>query len=405
LSIEDKVLSVVESKEDELASMLQRLIQFRSINPPGNEEPIAKFLGKRLESSGFEVEMVEAFEGRPNVIGYKRGVQGAPSLLCYGHTDVVPPGDPENWIYPPFEGRRVGDEIHGRGSQDHKFPIPAFIIAADSIREAGFRLKGELHLTFVADEEAGGILGFKHLVENGYFDSTDSMIYGGAGGRGDNVIVAANGQLATTVTVKGKTAHTARLEQGVNAIVEANKVIDRLQELAEEVNLRSHPLTGNSRLSINMIQGGDKINVLPDTCVITVDRRVTPYENFEEAREEILQVLKLLKLEEPNLDFELNVEPRMPPVESLPDSDIAGILKRAGEEITGQNVGVTGSSGSSDYSWYVNILDKPAASYSISTAPGRAHAPNEYVRIADLTATTKVYALALMRYLGVEKRG
>jgi len=402
MSAEEKVLKVVESKREELASMLQKLVQFESINPPGNEGPIARYLGERLAASGFEVGLVEVAEDRPNVIGRLRGTEGKPSLLCYGHTDVVPPGDLDNWEYPPFEGRRVGDEIHGRGSQDHKFPIPPFIIATDAISEAGFRLKGDLVITFVADEETGGRYGFRHLVENGYFDDTDCMIYGGAGSRGEAVIVGANGQLATTVIVRGRAAHTGSLEQGVNAIVEAHKVITRLLDLAEEVNERTHPLTGKSRMSINMIEGGDKINVLPDRCVITIDRRITPTENFEDARNEIKKVLANLKQEEPELNVELITKQGMPPVESDPNSEIAQILKRVGEEFGGRKVGVTGSSGSSDYSWYVNILKKPAASYSISSAPRRAHAPNEFIRIPDLVSTAKVYALTLMRYLGTE---
>ncbi len=156
-------------------------------------------------------------------------------------------------------------------------------------------------------------------------------------------------------------------------------------------------------MSINMIQAGEKINVLPDKCIITIDRRITPAENFEDAHDEIKEVLDELKAEDPELDIELITKTGMHPVASEPDSELVKVLKVAGEEIRGgESVRVTGSQGSSDYSWYVNILGKPAASYSMSSTERRGHAPNEYVLVDDLVKTAKAYALTYMRYLGTE---
>lgn len=402
MSAEGEVLNIIESKKEELASMLQKLIMFKSVNPPGNEGPIARFLSKRLEESGFEVKLVEVEKDRPNVIGKLYGTEGKKCLLCYSHVDVVPPGDLNNWTYPPFEGVRVNDEIFGRGAQDHKFPIPPFIIAADAIREAGLKLKGNLVFTFVADEETGGEFGFKHLVTNGYFNDTDCMIYGSAASLGDSVIVAANGAMWTNVIVKGKMAHTAFLENGVNAIIASNKVITSLQELAELVNKRSHPITGNSRMSINMIEAGDKINVLPDKCIITIDRRITPSESFEEARKEIQDVLDKIKKKEPDLNVELVTKPGNPPVETDPNSEIVKVVRRSGKEIIGKEISVKGIAGSSDYSWYVNILKKPCVSYTINQVEKRPHAANEFCKISDLVLSAKAYALSIIRYLEIE---
>jgi succinyl-diaminopimelate desuccinylase len=190
------------------------------------------------------------------------------------------------------------------------------------------------------------------------------------------------------------------LEQGVNSIVAASKVISRLQELADIVNKRNHPLTGSSRMSINMIQGGSKINVLPDTCVITIDRRLNPYENPEEAKKEIQNALDKLKREESKLDVELATRLTFPAVVSDSKAEIVRLLIETAHEITGLDVKAVGGAGSADNSFYVNTLGKPMGDYDASTAPSRAHAPNEFAKVSDLVSTAKIYALCMMRYLG-----
>jgi len=116
-------------------------------------------------------------------------------------------------------------------------------------------------------------------------------------------------------------------------------------------------------------------------------------------------MLKDLRQEDPSLDIELVTEPSMQPVAGDPNSEIVRVLKGSGSEIMGvSEVVVTGIQGSSDFSWYVNNLGKPAAAYSISSAEPRGHAPNEYAKIDDLVKTAKAYALTYMRYLGTEPR-
>ena len=399
---EEKILHLIDQKGEELAAFLQQLIRFRSVNPPGHEGPIADFLSGRLRASGFDVKLVEVRKERPSLIAELRGSNGKRKLLFYAHMDVVPVGDLKNWSVDPFEGKRVGDKIFGRGSQDHKFPIPPLIIAADMIMKSGTKLKGDLMFTFVADEEMGGRAGFRPLIEKGYYNDTDCMIYAGCRhGKGNVIAIGANGALWVTLAVKGKAVHTSRLEQGVNAIAKSVKVLLEFQQLADRVNLRTHPLTGKARMSINKIWAGEKENVLPDKCLITIDRRLTPSETYAQAEDEIWEIVKRLRGEDPSLEIELEMERILPTVECQPDSEIVKVVKGVAEDISGETAQFVGASGSGDYSWYVNILKKPCCSYGISSAPTLAHQSDEHCLVPDLVKTSKAYALVMLRYLGV----
>lgn len=128
MDIEGRIIDKVNEKTSEITGLSQKLIQFKSINPPGNEEEISNFLAEKLRELGFNVKQVEYARGRPNIIAIMKGTTGEKKLLCYAHLDVVPPGDLSKWIVDPFEGKIIGDKIYGRGSQDHKFPIAPFIL-------------------------------------------------------------------------------------------------------------------------------------------------------------------------------------------------------------------------------------------------------------------------------------
>ncbi len=392
------MLKIIDESKDDIVRLMQEVIRFKTINPPGNETPCAQFLAKKISELGFTTQLVGPEKERANVVAKLKGRTGKPHLLCYAHTDVVPPGDVSEWKLDPFAGCREGDKIFGRGAQDHKFPIPPLIFAIKAIREAGVKLDGDLTYTFTANEEGLGEVGFNWLVEQGYFDDTDTLLYA-VSGRGDKIGIGANGQQIYEITVRGKVAHTSRLEEGDNAILKAVHVILGLQELTDKVNARKHPLTGKARMSINIIGGGLKDNVVPDKCVITVDRRITPSEDFDEATQEIDNALQEMRRKDPQLNVERKTLIVWPAVATEPNSEIVKILRDIVKEMLGVEPKVTGGSGSSDYTWYVKRLKKPVASYGINHAEELAHAPNEYCLVPDLVETTKAYALLIMRYL------
>ena len=119
--------------EVSLNRFLTKLVQIPSINPPGNEGPVATVISDKLESLGFKVEIVEAAPGRPNVIGRLPGKGEGPTLLLNGHMDVQPPGN--HWTHDPFAATLKDGMLYGQGAMDMKagFTISEFFGNSDRL--------------------------------------------------------------------------------------------------------------------------------------------------------------------------------------------------------------------------------------------------------------------------------
>jgi len=97
------------------ATILQELIRFDTTNPPGNERPCIEYLDSILSDAGIDTSILAKDPQRPNLVARLPGNGSAPSLLLYGHVDVVTTAH-QQWSVPPFEGRIQDGYIWGRGS-------------------------------------------------------------------------------------------------------------------------------------------------------------------------------------------------------------------------------------------------------------------------------------------------
>ena len=191
---------------------LQKLVQINSVNPgldpdgPGEEEA-GKYIHQTLEDLGIPVETDILAPGRVNVKAQIKGSGGGKSLMLNAHTDTVG----VKGMKEPFSGRMDGNRLYGRGSYDMKGSIAAILGAAKALKENDIKLKGNLILSFVADEEHESI-GAKALVKNVAADAaivtepTDL-----------NLCPAHRGFGIFKITTTGKTAHGGRHKQGIDA--------------------------------------------------------------------------------------------------------------------------------------------------------------------------------------------
>jgi acetylornithine deacetylase/succinyl-diaminopimelate desuccinylase-like protein len=145
------------------AELVQELIRFDTTNPPGNEAPCIEFIRALLGDAGVEAQIYAKEPGRPNLVARLPG-GSKPPLLLQGHVDVVTTAG-QQWSRPPFAGELVDGYVWGRGALDMKGGVAMLVSAFARAAREGTELPGDVVLVVLADEEAGGELGAKFMVE------------------------------------------------------------------------------------------------------------------------------------------------------------------------------------------------------------------------------------------------
>lgn len=383
-----RVLAAID--EQRLTRMVQELVKIPSNNPPGEEKEVAEFLVTYLDNIGLKVEWREVLPDRPNVIA-TLGSGKRPCLILNGHTDVIPAG--EGWDVEPFSGAVIDGKIYGRGSADMKGGLAAMVMAVEAIKRVGVDLKGNVKITAVMGEEDRQ-LGTKALIEDGI--EADYAIVGEPTEL--KIAISHKGVSRFEMKTVGKAAHGSRPEEGVNAIYAMCDVIASLWEFHDKLKARQDELLGSGTINVGTIHGGLNTCIVPDSCTITIDRRVLPGEHNEDIEKELLELLEGLKARGALLDFSLTPISICSPMKIAEDEVIVKAIQAAARELLGQNMGVHGFSALCDANLLVNARGIPTAIFG----PGSlalAHRPNEYVEIAEVVTAARIYALAILSLL------
>jgi len=146
------------------AELLQRLIQFDTTNPPGNEAACIQYIRGLLTNAGIDSTILAKDPNRPNLVARIKGQGMTNPILLYGHVDVVTTEN-QQWEHPPFEGKLVDGFIWGRGALDMKGGVAMMVAAFLRAHAEGVQPPGDIILAIVSDEEVGGDFGTKYLVQ------------------------------------------------------------------------------------------------------------------------------------------------------------------------------------------------------------------------------------------------
>jgi acetylornithine deacetylase/succinyl-diaminopimelate desuccinylase-like protein len=173
------------------------------------------------------------------------------------------------------------------------------------------------------------------------------------------------------------------------------KLIERLSSVPLE---KEHPLLGKPTLSIGTIQGGTKINVVPDRCEIEVDRRVLPGEKKEEVLKEVKETLDSLCLQDPFLEYRMEEIDFAEPSEVHSEEEIVKIAVDAVQEATGRKPSLRAFSGFTDSRFYINHCHIPTLVFGPG-AVDQSHTTDESVEVEALVQAARIYARILINYL------
>ncbi len=320
-------MSVPEDPTAEATDLLQQLIRNECVNDgtmdSGGEVRSVELLEGYLIGSGLDTEKYEPQPGRTSLVSRIEGSDpDAPSLLLMGHTDVVPV-NVDGWSRDPFGAEIVDGFVWGRGAVDMLNQTATMAVAFKRLAESGFKPKGTLAYLAVADEEALGTWGARHLVEHERDAVYADYVLTESGGfqiptaEGPRlpVLVDEKGTFWSKITVKGTPGHASQPFRTDNALITAAEVVRRIAEYRPQTRIHdtwrkfvegmhyppelADPLldadvlrdfcetlplglarivysSTHTTFAPTIAHGGTKTNVIPDKVELEVDIRTLP---------------------------------------------------------------------------------------------------------------------------------
>ena len=421
--------------------LLQRLIRFDTVNPPGNEGAAQDWLRGLLEAAGFECELLAAVPGRPNLIARLSSGSDGPALCLLGHVDTVL-ADPAEWSVDPWSGELRDGYVWGRGAIDMKSQVAAELAAALALAEEGWRPEaGELMLVFTADEETGAVEGAQWLCrEHPDRVRADLVVNEGAGAVLDfdgrrvyPVCVAEKGVFRFKLTTEGRAGHASVPRIGDNAIAKLAPVLTALAERrpsldptpeleallralgldpsdpvaalerveAEDPRLAVllEPMLGIS-MSPTIVNAGEKINVIPSRAELQVDCRVPP----ELGRPRVTSALaELIGEDGYALEFVEDVAGNRSPMDTPLMDSIRTFVER---EDPGATVAPMVFPGFSDSHWWRAAFSGcvaygffPQRTIDAVEQVSLMHAADEHIHVDDLGLAASFYSALVVETL------
>ena len=406
MSVDDTIRAAVLARFDEEVAFLAALVRFPSDNPPGDCAPHAAYTAGLLEALGFTVERHPVPEAAVRAAGMisatnlviRHRFGDGPVVALNAHGDVVAPG--EGWSSDPYGAEIRDGRMYGRGAAVSKSDFATYAFALLALRAAGAPLAGtvELHLTY--DEETGGLLGPGWLLEQGISKPDYAISAGFAYG----VTIAHNGCLHLEVIVRGRSAHAARPETGVDALAGTTAILTTLyafrSQLAERMS--AVPGIGHANLNVGLIAGGINTNVVPDKVTFRIDRRMIPEEDPQAVEQELRDLIAQSATALPGINTEVTQILVVRPMAVVPGQErLVSALTEAAAVVLGEDILAEGTPIYCDARLYTE-RDIPTVLYGAgprTMLEANGHRADENLALGDLRAATQVVALAVARML------
>jgi succinyl-diaminopimelate desuccinylase len=388
-------------------AFLKELVRMPSDNPPGDCARHGEKAAELFEQLGFTVERHPVPQSLVQKYGMKSltnlvirqsfGPGNGPVIALNAHGDVVPPG--QGWHHDPYGAEEKSGAIYGRGAAVSKsdFATYGFALLALKDNPAGLDGTVELHITY--DEEAGGYLGPKWLLD----EKITKPDYAISAGFSYAVVTAHNGVLHLEITVHGKQAHAAMPDTGSDALEAATKLLVALYGERKKLKKKKSKSRGigSPQLTVGLISGGINTNVVPDKIVMRLDRRLIPEENGKKVERDLIALIKRAgKARGIRVDCKrvILADP-LKPIQGI--DKLVEPLMRFGKRELKTKIDVKGVPLYTDARHY-SMAGIPTVLYGAgprTILDANAHGADEHLKLSDLKAATKVIEATLRELL------
>ena len=367
--------------------MLKQLVQTESTADKG-ELAAAEILSDHFDRCAIDSTVTSWDRNRANITAQIESSRQKNALLFGCHLDVVPPGK-QTWKHPPFAGLETDGKIHGRGAADMKGGIAAIVTAITEIVNSSVKLSGDMVFIAAGGEETDSCGAKRFICDQGGLlpplagvvipEPTDF-----------EVVTAHRGLLWLKVITAGRTAHGSTPQLGINAIGSMRAFLNELVNY--EISCEAHELLGGCSMSVNTIEGGDAINVVPDRCTIGMDIRTLPGQIHEDIIHDLQRIFADLKRKNPEFEGEVSIVRQVDALQTDADSVfVRDFCSVVGSEQT-KAVGFT-----TDGPYFAQ-LGAPVVIFG----PGKSHLchkPDECIDLTDVEKAVRHYKDIILRFL------
>lgn len=414
----------------ELASMISKLLQFRSENPPVEGYDVQLFIKDELEKVGLRAKLHKPGD---KAVALTSGFGGPDQgLIFYSHADVVPAGDRKGWRYPPYSGRISNGRVFGRGASDMKAALAAELFAFRLLFESEVELPGRLEFVSVLDEENW------HRTPLGYGTSDwllrtgeltgKSCVMGEPGGI-SRICIGERGDYWVRIRSRGKPRHGSAPVYDENPCIRLFKCIDEIHECMKEkvttpqeirqlikpssVFLRdafsgsgiddyetARDLLTRYSMNVGRVNGGTMINIVPEGCDADVAFCIPLGATRRELGAKIRRILREPQYK--NIELEhLAESDAAGPSYTSPKTHLVESLAYSASQVLGTPAPLYLTQGTSD----ANVFRSRGVDtcfYGPGTFEG-AHGYNESISIRDTLTTLKVYLRLVINFFGIKQ--
>ncbi len=435
MNTKEKVYSWIEDHSNEVISLLTELIEAPSVNAEFDEdeqykyeqkaqEVLQKYLNEIGMKTKFEYPDAEKlkdyagkpgyypdhkFEHRPNLVGVLPGTGGGRSLMLSGHIDVVQRGS--KWTHDPFHVQIEDGRLYGRGACDMKGGDTAMTMALKAIEACGIRLKGDVTIATVVDEEAGG-MGTLALVA--------------AGHRADGCLITeptalriaplCRGILWGKIVIDGRSGSIEMSPEdwkkggSVDAIQKGRMYLKAIKNLNQDWALtKNHKyMTLPCQINIAEFHAGQYPTTVADHCEIVFDAQYLPaekdgnglgskvqkeLENFVAA---VAQTDDWLRENPPHIEWMIDADCG----ETQEDQPFFKQTVQSAREVHPESR-IEGIGFHTDMGWFCNV-----GIPTMNIGPGDprlAHHSDEFVPVSELITCTKMIASIIIDWCGISE--
>ncbi|MFM2482416.1 M20 family metallopeptidase [Celerinatantimonas sp. YJH-8] len=380
---------------------LARMVQHKSYSETEEERILARYMNEQMSQQGLESQLQSVPGDRLNAIGVWKGTGGGSSLLFNGHLDTNPVT--EGWTVDPWQGKVDEQFIYGIGVSNMKAGDAAYFCAVKTLMDAGFKLKGDVILTYVVGELQGGIgtiAAIEHGIKADYFINSEPTDL--------QALTMHAGSLMFTIELTGSTRHLSKREEAVDALAAAAELIPELNAMTfHGVKTAEHQKINRCHVgSLHSALGKQLDEWRPpqvaDFARLKGSARFAPGQNVATVLEDIQARIDQLCARHPGLSGividDSHDRPLMAPFEVDPDSKIVKAVNQAYQQVRGEEQPTGAITPPAFYGTDAAHFYQRLGMQGVVCGPGGKYntMPDERVELNDFIDMIRIYMLAII---------